>query len=231
MRIIVTTTLFILASLISACGGGGTTITTTVPSIVTYQLKDAYVNYITNTQSLPFTVTANYQGQTATGSGTLSQDALKSGTFEGKPALQKTSTMTGIMTGNGQTIPLATTSVSYVDSNYSPLGDVSTGYGIVTGSINIPTTAIVGSTGVWYTENFYSSSSRTTLAGSLTVSYVLEADNSPNTALLKIIQNIMDTSNRVVASGSINFRMTPSGTLTRLSETGVVNGLTITIQY
>lgn len=232
MRIIFVFISFISLYFISGCGGGGTAVQAPpVATALIYQLKAAYVNYVTSIQSLPFTLTANYQGQLITGSGTLSQDSVKSGIFEGKAALQKATTITGTMNANGQAIPLAITSVSYVDSNYSPLGDVTTGYGVVTGSVNIPATAVLGSTGVWFTENIYRTNSKANLIGIGTMSYVVEADSSPNTAILKIIQNMTDSGNTLVSSGTVIFRMTPSGSLTRLSETGTVNGITISIQY
>lgn len=111
---------------LSACGGGGgggATSTGPVASTETFQLRTAYVNYVTETRSLPFTVTGTSSGYSVTGSGTATQGSLTSTTFESQAALQKTTTVTGSITANGVTTPLSSSNTTYVDSNYNPLAD------------------------------------------------------------------------------------------------------------
>ncbi|MBK9443770.1 MAG: hypothetical protein IPN53_21765 [Comamonadaceae bacterium] len=192
---------------------------------------------MSSTKSYPFTASGNAVVGTNTvtfsGSGVLSQDGLKAATFEGRPALQKTSSMTGTITGNGVTVPINGTSTTYIDSNYVPLGDVtSSGYAVVSNASSIPDTGTLGSTGVWYTEKLYRSSAKVSILGTMTVSYVIEPDVNPDTSILKIIQVITDNTGQVI-NGSVSYRMAPSGSLVRISEIGYVPSanLTISISY
>lgn len=218
---------------VSACGGGGgggTTSTGPVASTETFQLRTAYVNYVTETRSLPFTVTGTTSGNSVTGSGTATQGALTSATFESQPAQQKTTTVTGSVTANGVTIPLSSSSTTYVDSNYNPLGSSGTDYAVVNSGASIPTTARVNDTGTWYSTIRYASSTKATQRGTGTVSYVLEPDTA-STALLKIILTEKDNSNNETSRSTVTFRMTPAGALTRISESSVQGSTAITLTY
>lgn len=220
------------AVVLSACGGGGGggDATTLPPALsVAYPLKEAYVNYITSAKSMPFTITAP-DGRT-TGTGTLNESVLTSTSFEDRSALIKVTTVTGSIIRDGQTTALSARGESYVDSAYTPLGDASNTYGVVSGAVTIPPTATVGSAGTWYTENLYDSSSNRTLVGKATFMYSIQADaSSSETALLKIIKVIEDT-NKVQTVTSGTFRMTSTGALTRLSEMAVSNGQTLVLTY
>lgn len=217
---------------ISACGGGGgnTEPTGPVASTETFQLRTAYVNYVTETRSLPFTVTGMTSGHSVTGSGTATQGALTSTTFESQAAQQKTTTVTGSITANAVTTPLSSSSTTYVDSNYNPLGSSGTDYKVVTGGTSIPTTARVNDTGTWYSTIRYASSTKATQRGTGTVSYVLEPDTA-STALLKIILTERDNSNNETSRSTVTFRMTPAGALTRISETSVQGSTSLTLSY
>jgi hypothetical protein len=210
-------------------GGGGTSAVTT--SSETFQLRAAYVNYLTDTRSATFTVSGTVEGINVTGNGTATQGALSNTTFEGQAALQKVSIITGTLRADGQTVPLSASSTTYVDSNYNPLGSSSTDYEVVTGSVNIPATAKVNDTGVWYSSTRYSSSAKTTRRGTASVSFVMEPDTA-STSLLKIIRIEKDTLGTTTSTSAITFRMTPGGSLTRISETDVSPGGTaLTITY
>lgn len=218
---------------LSACGGGGgggSTSTAPVTSTETFQLRTAYVNYVTETRSLPFKVTGTSSGYSVSGSGTATQGALTSATFESKAAQQKTTTVTGSITANGTTSPLSSSSTDYVDSNYNPLGEIGSEYSVVNSGISIPTTARVNDTGILYTSNRYTSSSKTTLLGTSTVSYVLEPDTAA-TALFKVISTEKDTLNKQTSVSTVTFRITAAGALTRISETYVEGTTTLTLTY
>jgi hypothetical protein len=215
---------------LTACGGGGGS-STPATSTDSYQLRTAYVNYLRDTRSAPFTVSGTVQGINVTGSGSATQGALTSTTFENQTALQKVSVVTGTLSANGQTLPLSSSSTTYVDSNYNPLGSSGTDYEVISGSVTIPTTAKVNDTGVWYSSTLYATSAKTTRRGTASVSYVLEPDTT-STALLKIIRVEKDTSGTTSSSSIISFRMTPAGSLTRLSESELMpNGTALTITY
>ncbi len=216
---------------LAGCGGGGGGSGTPAASTDTYQLRTAYVNYLTDTRSAPFTVSGTVQGVNVTGSGSFTQGALTNTTFENQSALQKVSVVTGTLNANGQTGPLSSSSTTYVDSNYNPLGSSGTDYEVVSGSVTIPTTAKVNDTGVWYSSTLYATSAKTIRRGTASVSYVLEPD-SASTALLKIIRVEKDTFGTTSSSSTISFRMTPAGSLTRLSESTLIPGGTaLTITY
>lgn len=214
---------------LAGCGGGGGP-SSPIASTDTYQLRTAYVNYLTDTRSAPFSVSGTVNGVNVTGSGSATQGALTSTTFENQTALQKVSVITGTLNANGQTLPLSTSSTTYADSNYNPLGFSGTDYEVISGAVTIPTTARVNDAGEWYSSIRYATSSKSTQRGTASVSYVLEPDTA-STALLKIIRIEKDTSGATSSTSSISFRMTPSGGLTRLTESTISSGTALTITY
>ena len=215
---------------LAACGGGGGGGATVVTSTETFNISQAWVNYLTATESLPFTVTGNLNGISVTGTGTYSQSGLQGAMFENNPALRKSSTVSLKVNFNGQSTDFALTTGIYVDSNYLPLGSQGDAYGVVFDTANIPLTARVGDNGVWYSEKIYSSSTKLYSTGKRTTSFVLEPDTSI-TALLKIITTDFDPMGSQTASTVITFRMTPAGVLTRLRETTVASDGSLTVIY
>jgi hypothetical protein len=212
-------------------GGGGGSASTTVASTDAFQLRTAYVNHVTATRSAPFTASGTIDGINVTGNGTVTEGALTSTTFERQGALQKVTVITGTLNANGRTIPLSSSSTEFVDTNYNPLGSQGDEYEVVTSSVTIPSTARVNSTGVWYTSTLYATSAKSRVEGTATVSYVLEPDTA-STALLKIIRIDKDSFGSTTFTNTATFRMTPSGTLTRISETAVwASGSVLTIAY
>jgi len=205
-----------LLFLISACGGGGGGGGGPVTSAETFQLKTAYVNFFNGSNSLPFTLSGTSSGYAVTGSGTLTESVPVNSTFELVSALQKNSTITYTLTVNSVTSSTASSSSSYADSNYVPLGGTGSEYTVITGSTSIPLTARVGDSGTWSTENRYTNSSKSSLIGTTTTTYVLEADTA-TTALLKIIDTDKNTSGTTTATTIETYRITPSGGITHVS--------------
>lgn len=219
------------ATSLVACGGGGGGSSAPVASTETFNITQAWVNYLTSTQSLPFTLSGTLNGVSISGSGTYSQSSLQSVTFEGSSALKKSGTATFSITANGQTAQSAVTTAAFVDSNYQPLGsENSSEYRVVTGTPAIAATGKVGDNGIWYIENTYPNSSKSYRTGTQTTSFVLEADTA-STALLKIIQISYTTSGSQTDTSTVTFRITPSGSLTRLSESSVSSDGTLTANY
>lgn len=215
---------------LAACGGGGSGGTTVVTSTETFNLSQAWVNYLTATQSLPFTVTGNLNGVSVTGTGTYSQSGLQETIFENSPALRKSSTASLRIYANGQSTDFALTTGLYVSSNYLPLGSQGDEYGVVSDAVNIPPTARVGDNGVWYSEKMYPSSAKLYSTGKRTTSFALEPETSI-TALLKVIATDFDSTDSQTASTVITFRMTPAGALTRLRETTMTSDGQLTVIY
>lgn len=221
-----------LLTVLTACGGGGGGGGSNGPvaSTETFQLRTAYVSYINGSGSWPFTISGTASGVSVTGSGTTTAGSVSSTTFEGQAAQAKTTTATGSFNVNGQNYPLAVTSTTYVSSNYEPLGFNGTEYEVVTTSVPIPATARVNDTGTWYSSVRYSNSSKTSIEGTATATFVLEPDTS-STALLKIIRIEKDTSNTVTFTSTITFRITPAGGLTRINEVGAQGPTSLTLTY
>ena len=99
-------------SFLSACGGGGGGTTAPVASTESFPLMTVYRNTLTTSSSNTYTISGTTSGVALTGSGTVTYGNLSAGTFEGLSALQRTTTATGSIVGNGQTIPLSTSSVT-----------------------------------------------------------------------------------------------------------------------
>jgi hypothetical protein len=219
-----------LILLISACGGGGGGSSGPATSTETFQIKTAFVNYFNSTGSLPFTVSGTSSGVSITGSGTLTGSTPVSATFESMPALQKNEAITYTLTSNGVTATDASTSSSYVDSNYQPKGESNSEYSVVTSTTAIPVTAHVGDSGTWSTANRYTTSAKTSLLGTSTTSYVLEADTA-STALLKTISEDKDRSGATTVTTISTYRITPAGAITRISVSVTKSPLFLTYTF
>ena len=147
------------------------------------------------------------------------------------PALQKTTTSAGSIVDNGQTAPLNSLSISWVDSNYVPKGNSGgSEYLVVTGTPTFPTAARINDTGTFYTANRYASSTKAVLNGTRTASYLVEADTA-STALVSYIIEHKNTSNVTTSKSTQQFRITPTGTFTRIKENLVEGTTSLTITY
>lgn len=218
-------------ALLTACGGGGSGGTPApVASTSTFPLFTIHVNTL-QASSNTFSYSGTVDGTAITGSGNVTRGGLSSGTFENIAAQQRTTISTGSISGNGQTLPINTTSVSWFDSNYLPIG--SSGgedYVVVNRPAVIPATVRVNDTGILYTSNRYSTSSKTFLRGTDTVSYVVEADTA-TTALLTFIHTEKDNSNSVTSTVTRQMRITPTGSFTRTKDTLLSGSSTLTVTY
>lgn len=114
--------MFILGGCGGGGGGGGGEGTSVVVSGENFALRQAFINYITETSSSTFTVSGTYAGVPVSGSGTLTNGNVSSGLFEGSQALLKVSTITGTINLSGTTVPMAGTSTIFFDTNYDVLG-------------------------------------------------------------------------------------------------------------
>lgn len=216
-------------SILAACGGGGGG----GPSAVStndYQLRQAWVNYVSMSTTQRFTVSGTINGVAVSGSGTETDGTLVASSFEGKPSLSKTTVVTGTLSSSGQSLPYGSTGVGYVDSNYMPLGQSGNEYAVVTGTPVIPQTARINDTGTLYTATRYPTSQKSYSIGTLTVSYALQPDTA-DTALLKVITTRKTTSGSTYSTDISIFKMTPAGALTPVSEQYQDSNSALTITY
>jgi hypothetical protein len=224
--------LALLSSLVLvACGGGGGGGSNgPVTSTETFQVKAAYVNYLNKTGSFPFTLSGTSSGVNVTGSGTLTLSTPTNSSFESAPVLQKNTATTFTIIANGVSANDGSASSSYVDSNYQPKGSSGTDYAVVTSNIAIPVTGRVGDSGTWSTENRYANSTKTSLLGTTTTSYVLEADTA-TTALLKIISEEKNNSGTTTFTSIEAYRITPAGAITAVSATASASPTFLTFTF
>lgn len=203
----------LLASLIAACGGGGSSTpvaTGTVASTLAFPLQSGYRALVANGLSKSFTISG-----TCSGSGNrASSPANTATTFEGAPALSSTSTTTLSFT-NCTPASIASSSTSYADTNYDPRGFNSVGvnYGVYLTPLSIPTSALVGGTGILGTETLYTDSTKATPNGHSDLSYIVEADTA-STAIVNVISKNYNTSNILTSTEQDRYRITATGALT-----------------
>lgn len=222
---------FVALVTLAGCGGGGGGTTLPVASTSTFNLQAAYKSYYATSASYKFNITGTYGANAISGSGSAVVGSVSSGTFEGQSALQQTTTVTGSFTANNQTIPLAASSISWVDTNYMPRGTSGgSEYIVVDGSASIPTAAKINDTGSVFTAKRYTTSAKTTLLGTRTVTYVVEAD-SGTTALVTLIDVDKNNAGTTTSTSTSQYRITTTNTFTKIKETAVdnVNGISLTL--
>lgn len=223
--------LALAATLIGCGGGGGGGTTAPVASTSTFQLLAIQAASFQQSATRPFSLSGTFNGVAISGSGSITFGSMTGATFETKPALQKTTVVTASFTANGTSYPLNTTSTSYVDTNYLPLGISGNEYVVVNGIANIPATALVNDTGTAFTATRYTDSTKTSQVGTATVTYALLPDTA-TTALLKITWVYRDNSSNVTQTDTSTSRITPTGSETPISETAsYTNGNNLTISY
>lgn len=214
-------------ALLSACGGGGSgapAASVLVASTSAFNLQSLMTAYVVSTGSYAFTVTGTVANVAASGSGTITYGAVSSGTFEGISAIQKTSSVIGTLSGNGVNVPLASSVVDWYDSNYLQKGQSGGAeYIVVNGTATAPVSAKINDTGTLYTASRYTNSSKTSSFGTMTVTYVMEADTA-STALLTLIYTYKNLSGATTQTSTIQLRITPANTFTRIKETVTETG-------
>ena len=216
---------FALATL-QACGGGGDSV---VASSASFPISQALDSYVRDAKSSPVSITATVNGVPFAGSGTISE-SIATTTFEGVTAFQKSSTLAGTLSGFGQSIPISSTSASYFDANFKPLGKTdSAQYCVTTSTTPVPATARIGDSGNWVVYTCYTGSSKTVRLGTIAATYVLEPDTA-TTGILKI-SNLFSADIGGSFNATATLRLTTAGGLTRLSETALVSSVVITVTY
>jgi hypothetical protein len=218
-------------SLLSACGGGGGGVSGPIASSESFSLVKLWTNMLTTPSTNNVTISGTVNGAPATGSGTNTFSGLSAGTFEGMPAQKQTQTFAVSLVTNGQTIPINERFDTWVDSNYAPKGESGgDNYVVITVVGTLPTAARVNDTGTLYTANRYANSTKATLLGTRTATYVIEADTA-STALASLVIEDKNTSNVTINKSTAQLRITPNGTFTRIKESIVEGTTTLTFTY
>jgi len=206
----------ISAAILSACGGGGGGgDSMPVTPITSFALQAGYKARIASGSVVNYSISGP-----CTGSMRSSASTPSASTFEGAPALAVTTTSTVTFT-NCTPTSSATTSLAYIDSNYSLLGSSVAGayYGkFLTIPSPLPTSVKIGETAAYGTETLYTDSSKQTFKGQRTYSYVIEPDGtSTTTAIVNLIFKEFNSANQLLITGQSRARITADGMITPLS--------------
>lgn len=215
-----------------ASSGGGSSNSVPILSTSSFNLLSAYISTIATPSTYNFTISGTVDSLAITGSGAEAIGSVSNGTFESRTALQRTTTITGSLQINGESYPLNSSEVSWTDLNYVPLGSVGEEYTVINGTASLPTAIRVGDTGSIYVANRYADSSKLTSLGTVTSTYVVEADTA-STALVTLINTYKSNSNLTERISTSQFRINTQNSLTRVKTTGYdsSNGLRLVISY
>lgn len=213
-------------SFITACGGGGGG-TGTETSTQKFNLLAAYTSEFEKNTFHRFTATGDGG---LTGAGTVTRGVATSGIFEGKSALQRTVVVTGNLNINGVVTPLNSVTVQWANNSLLPAGSVGDEYSVVFGAVNIPNEIIVGDTGILFSSNRYSNSSKTIQLGTVVSSYVVEADTATS-AMVTIINTHRSISNQLQHTTTEKLKITADNKITRINQTYLSDDLSFMIRF
>lgn len=180
----------------------------------TFPLRSSYQSYVVQGSSNNYTISG-----TCSGSASETSAAAVSATFEGVTGHSATTTVTGSYS-NCTPASFAGTSVSYFDANYKPIGGVVAGteYTVISSSIELPATVVVGDTAQFGSVDVYSSSTKATRTGTRVLSYVVEPGTSSSNATVNLIARAYNLSNQLLFTQQSRYRLTTAGQLTAVSK-------------
>lgn len=216
-------------TLLAGCGGGGgggaaapAAPVGPVTSTLSFPILQAYKAVIAAGATKSFAVSGSCTGTASKTSAPATTPAV----FETNPAaLSAVTTLTFALANapgvTGCTAIPATTSTSYFDSVYTPLGFNSPGvnYGVYLVAPIIPVSGVIGGaggTGVIGTETLYTDSTKAVGNGRIDISYVLEADTS-TTAIVNLIAKKYTSVGTLSATEQDRYRISATGALVPVS--------------
>jgi hypothetical protein len=204
------------AAFLSGCGGGGGDSSAVTPAVTLFALQAGYMAGAGRASAGTETISGSCSGLL-----TFSNTAASPATFEGTPALAVSGSSTITLT-NCTPASNTSSSISYYDSNYTPLGhSYSSGtYGkFLTAPSSLPASVKVGDTAISGTETIYTDSTKSTVQGQRVRSYLIEADGtSTSTAIANLILKDFNASNQLLLTQQQRYRMATNGTLNYLNS-------------
>lgn len=195
---------------VAGCGGGGSS---TPASVSSFPLQVGYKALVVAGQSNNFTVTG-----TCPGTATFTAGAALPATFEGVAGFSATGVLNVNLT-NCTAASISNTATSYYDSNYAPIGSVSppVSYAkFLTAPPTLPASVKVGDVGALSTLTVYTDGTKTTVAGQVVLSYVIESDTSAS-AIVNVISKGYNAANVLLITQQTRYRIDAAGTLTIVS--------------
>lgn len=205
---------------VAGCGGGGGSSSanssentaSTTASTASFPLRGAYQTLVSQSEINSFSISG-----TCTGSATETRSAATAATFEGAAGVSTTTTLTGTYS-NCTPASFASTSISYYDTNYKPVGSENLGTDYAVYSTNdLPTSVKVGDTAQFATVDVYSSSTKQVRNGTRVLSYTVEADSS-STAIVNLIAKGYNAYNQLLYTQQSRYRINSSGQLSIVSR-------------
>lgn len=214
-------------AILAACGGGCGE-ANALPTSSQYPLQTAMRRIANDSQSFSVSMSGTVPNRSVTtpnrsvtATGTFTQSPLVPVVFETVSGLSKTETLSTIWTVNGTAQPPSTTvDRFYYDNQFNPLGHTTNGtYDVVTVAYPIPVTASIGDSGLIFQQTSFSSSAKTTLEGSKTMSYVIDGDASTGAKLRLIQTQTFPPSTGIQPlTKTRTYSVSPSGSINLLTE-------------
>ena len=217
------TILLPLIATLSACGGGGGS-STVGPGPSTYDLAAGVSGLVTKGMkanlAISGTLTISGVVTPITGTGTLALTAAASGMFNGASALSQSETVSGTVTGGGQTSPYSASVVGYyASSTFAFLGETSAQeYDVAPAPITYPTSVMAGSSGVLGTVSRYTDSTLGVALGTAQMSYAIKAPvNTSSPATVEFTDKIYDTKSALVETDVTDYSLTTANAMLLVS--------------
>lgn len=229
----------LLAAILAACGGGGgdggsaspiagpmgplgpTAPGTESPGaqITDFDLAGAYASYLAGSAHYTVSGRASSRNEVIDFQGSLDVSQPVVSSFNGKPTLRKTTSVTLIATDRqGKSQTQSSSADNHYDSNYRQVATVASG---PTGSVEIVTTAELparvqpGASGAWSSSTLYSNATLTQSLGVVTTRYTVQRE-SDTTALLDIIGTT--TVNGVKIESTNRYRLQGDRSMRQISQ-------------
>ena len=224
---------------IAGCGGGGSSsapASSSQGASGTYPLQQAYASIKASgyQQSVNVAGTAMVNGVSipVTGSLLVSESpANTSTTFNGQSAQETTTSVTGTISADGQSIAVSDSASDYVSPTGQPLGETSANsYCVTTSFTALPASISVGQSGPYATFACYTDSTMSTPLGNATSTYTIAAGATSDTATLEMTVVASNAGGQQVSSSQTNFQMGSSGNISfsSISVTAIIDGVTVT---
>lgn len=207
----------LLILLLVGCGGGGGG---SGSRTETFPVKQAFRDFFKDGSTSNFVVSGTINGVSVTGSGTYSSTVATTGTFEGSSAFVVSNTLTGSITGSGNTQQLDYSSTSYFDTNYNPIGfEDDESYSTSTVE-EWPVTVKAGDSGDLGIQTNYTDNSKSIMTGTVESSYSVTA-GSLDSVTIKITKLEFNEIHVEIGSEIETYSLSNTGELKHISTHSV----------
>ena len=219
---------------LGACGGGGGG-SSLSPGPATYNLAAGVSGLVTKGMNANLAISGTLMvkgvATAVTGTGTLALAPAVKAMFNGASAVSQDETVSGTVSGGGQTAPYSANVVDYYDpSTYAFLGETSAQeYDVAQAPITYPTAVMAGSSGALGTVSRYTDNTLGVSLGTSQLSYTIKAPvNASAPATVEITNKIYDTKQALLETDVTDYSLTSTNTMLLVSASAQVNSETLT---